>query len=365
MSNVIDHLGDEFCFHIITSDRDLDDKSSYEGIDNKSWRQVGKAKILYLSPWQKNIFSLANKLRKIDYDVLYLNGFFNTFTRRTLYLRWLGIIPRKPVVLAPRGEFSAGALRLKKHKKNIYIWFFAKLNIVMDILWQASSDYEKQDILNIFRRWLIESDIFIAPNLPVRSLPIVKINKRIIKESNSINIVFLSRIDRKKNLDYAINCLHHVNGNVVFDIYGPLEDQAYWHKCQEEIKKLPDNIMTSYQGVVKPEEVNNIFSKYHLFLFPTHGENFGHVILESLLSGCPVLISDQTPWRNLTEANAGWDIPLDDLEKFQDILNELISMDESTFDGWSRGAKEYGIGFIENPALIDANRDLFLKARTR
>jgi glycosyltransferase involved in cell wall biosynthesis len=40
-------------------------------------------------------------------------------------------------------------------------------------------------------------------------------------------------------------------------------------------------------------------------VFPTLGENFGHVIAESLSASCPVICSDQTPWNDVLAAGGG------------------------------------------------------------
>jgi glycosyltransferase involved in cell wall biosynthesis len=45
-------------------------------------------------------------------------------------------------------------------------------------------------------------------------------------------------------------------------------------------------------------------------VLPTYNENFGYVILEALLAGCPVILSDQPPWRDLEARQVGWTIPL-------------------------------------------------------
>ena len=46
-------------------------------------------------------------------------------------------------------------------------------------------------------------------------------------------------------------------------------------------------------------------------ILPTLGENFGHVIVEAWTAGCPVLVSDRTPWRQLASHGVGWDVALD------------------------------------------------------
>ena len=56
-------------------------------------------------------------------------------------------------------------------------------------------------------------------------------------------------------------------------------------------------------------------------ILPTFNENYGHVILESLTAGCPVIISDQTHWLTLSEKKAGWDLSLSDQQQFVDVIN--------------------------------------------
>jgi glycosyltransferase involved in cell wall biosynthesis len=122
--------------------------------------------------------------------------------------------------------------------------------------------------------------------------------------------VFISRISPKKNLLFALRMLQSVLGDISFDIYGPIEDARYWNRCEKAIGTLPPNVRVKYMGMVEHEKVGEVFAEHDLFLFPTLGENYGHVICEALSAGCPVLISDQTPWRHLQEEGAGWDIPL-------------------------------------------------------
>ena len=96
-------------------------------------------------------------------------------------------------------------------------------------------------------------------------------------------MVFLSRIVPMKNLLYAIEILNDSYiGSVEFNIYGLIEDREYWDKCEKAIAKLPSNIRCEYCGSVKPDESTSVFAENDVFLFPSRGENFGHVIFESL-----------------------------------------------------------------------------------
>jgi glycosyltransferase involved in cell wall biosynthesis len=179
------------------------------------------------------------------------------------------------------------------------------------------------------------------------------------KAAGHLRVVFLSRISPKKNLLGALRMLQDVAGEVSFDIYGPLEDPEYWNVCEKAIDTLPSNILAHYAGEVEHDRVFDVFAEYDLFLFPTLGENYGHVICEAMGAGCPVLISDQTPWRELEIAGVGWDIPVQDIGRFGAILQQCVDADEKWFAPRRANAEEYARKRVADPEVIDANRRLF------
>jgi len=87
---------------------------------------------------------------------------------------------------------------------------------------------------------------------------------------------------------------------------------------------LPSNISWRYVRNLDPEEVSEVLTSYDLMVLPTAGENFGHIILESLAAHTRVLISDQTPWADLEEYGVGWSLSLDNLSAFSDLLTQVI-----------------------------------------
>ena len=92
---------------------------------------------------------------------------------------------------------------------------------------------------------------------------------------------------------------------------------------------------------------------------PSEGENFGHSILEALTVGLPVIISDNTPWKNLEEKKIGWDISLNDTQNLQNVLEVAINMDQVSYDKWSLNAFNFATAYYNNEDVIKANRVLF------
>jgi glycosyltransferase involved in cell wall biosynthesis len=156
-----------------------------------------------------------------------------------------------------------------------------------------------------------------------------------------------------------LRALRGVKGEIEVDIVGPVEDETYWKACQRERDQLGENVTVRVCGPADHASVRKRFQGSDLFLFPTLGENFGHVIAEALGSGCPVLLSDRTPWRELEKAGVGWDVPLETPEVFRELIQRCVDMDEEEHRAMRDAAFAYARKRLEDPAAIEANRRLF------
>ena len=360
LANLIDHFGDEFSFNVITKDRDFKDTKPYLEITVDKWNKFGKARILYCSPSNTGFSTMRCIICNTPHDLLYFNSFFSPhFTIKPLLLRKIRIIPDRPLIVAPRGEFSPSALKIKSFKKHFYLAVAKVLRLYHGVIWQASSEYEKLDI----RRWFGDHIlIIIAPNL---SQQIYATNYKSVHRKKTkwcLKVIFLSRISRMKNLDGALKMLKDLKGRIKFNIYGPLEDKDYWTECQNIMSSLPRNIECKYRGVVQHNQVTSVMMENDLFFLPTLGENFGHVILEAFLASCPVLLSDQTPWRNLEKKGIGWDLALDQPKHFQTILTKCLEMNRDEYSKWSKRARRYGLKVSQSYEAVEENRRLFYEA---
>jgi glycosyltransferase involved in cell wall biosynthesis len=376
VANLVATLGEEFDFKIVTLDRDLGDKAPFPGIVVNQWIRVGQAYVLYLRPGLRGLLSLWALLRSVDgHTVLYLNSFFNRrFSMLPALMRWLKICRPRRLILAPRGEFSLGALGLKRLQKLLYIKMSRGLGLYHGAIWQASSDFEAEDIRRQFpesrygevadgvaslasNRVRCSSVVMTASDLlgvaPLRSQS--KPDKRV----GELRVVFVGRCSRMKNLSGALKLLAGVSGDVSFDLYGPMEDAEYWSECQSIIATLHPNIRVRHNGEIEHKDVGRVFAQHHLLLLPTLGENFGHVIGEALMWGCPVLISDQTPWRNLESEGVGWDFPLGETERFRSALQQCVDGDSVWFEALSTKAQSYAIKRARDSVPVEANRKLF------
>ena len=333
---LVDQLGDGIDFYVISRDRDAGTDRPYPDVQSNSWQPVGKARVRYLAPHQIGVRAILEAIGDVDPHAIYLNSFFSPLSLRLLIARRIGSLGTIPVLLAPRGELSPGALRLKALKKRCYLRFAALTRLHADVVFHASTERERDEIARVLRP---RESPRIARN-PVAlggwtAVPRVKV-------SGVARFIFVSRIAKKKNVHLAIEHLRTLKGSIAFDIYGPVDDHAYWRECVASIDRLPANVKVTYHGAITHDAVGGVLSNHHFFLFPTAGENFGHAIVEALLAGCPVITSDQTPWTGLSTRRAGWELPLGDHDRWRDVLQQCVDMSDDAYADTSVRSRSFG-----------------------
>lgn len=317
IKNLFDQTGDEINFKLITSDRDLGDTTPYTSVVYGAWNQIGKASVFYMQPGKSGYVQTFQILRNKDYDIVYLNSFFSP--RFSFFPLLVAKALGQKIVLGPRGEFSEGALSLKSFKKRFFISFFKLLRLHKGIVFQASSDYEADDIRRVLGN---DVDIRIAEDIGAQEF----VKQLDARTATPLKVVFLSRISPMKNLLFALEALKQVQAPLEYHIYGPIEDTHYWLQCGHLITSLPSHIQVKHKGELLPSDVIKTLADYDVFFMPTKGENYSHVITEAFCAGLPVLIADTTPWRNLQKLGIGWDLPLNNPDAFSSALEELATM---------------------------------------
>lgn len=348
LQRTIDALGGDFDFRVVTRDRDAAARGPYAGVTYHGWSEAAGIPTWYLRPPHWSPRALLRVVANFAPDLLYFQSFLDpSLVAMPLLLRRLGLLPRQvPALVAPRGEFAPGALALKAQQKAAWLSMVRRVGLYRGVSWHASNEVEADQIR---AQWGNTARVLIAQDLPPRLCRNRPVRRR--KTPGALRLVFLSRISPMKNLDGALRILGLVRTPMSLDIYGTQESVKYWKKCERVRRDLPEHVTVNYLGVVAPEDVVAVISQYDVFFLPTLGENFGHVILEALLAGCPVLISDRTPWRQLKERRAGWELSLDRTEGFVEVLEGFAAMNDSQFQEWSDGAARVGREYSQDDTL--------------
>lgn len=349
--NMVDRLSARYDFHIVTRDHDSRlDKTPYSTVRINEWNTIAVAKVYYFSQDNLNFAMIQKRVDDVAPDVIYINSFFATPANFLLALRKRGKI-KTPVVFAPCGELIEAALKLKAPKKRAHIFASKLIGLHKGLYWKASTELERDDILKVFSN---AQPMFIAADLPPSQIfPDYDQALKPKKTHGSVKLVFLARFVRTKNFAFILDLLDNrgINGTISIDVIGDLEDKEYWDECLEKIKRLPDNVTVNYVGALDNRLVLKKLAEYHFLILPTLNENFGHVFLEAMSAGCPLIISDRTPWLGLEQLGVGWDIALEKPEHWFEALKKCIAMDNDEYRKMSERAREYAVEWLSDESL--------------
>lgn len=358
VSSVVSCLKNDFDFLVITTDTDAGDTVPYTSVPSDTWVQVnGSTQVFYASKAFLNRKNLSRLVRTVSYDAIYLNSFFSFYFSVVPLLLLKQKVIQAPVLIAPRGMLGKGALQLKATKKRVFILLSRLIGLQKNITWHATSLQEKEEITAVFGN---RAKIVTVPNLqPDQAAPAPPAAE---KKAGELKLFFLSRISEKKNLYFALQLLSGAGKaqGISFDIYGPVEDENYWKKCLRLIEELNDRgVAVRYRGAVPNSRVKEVIASAHFLLLPTLNENYGHAIVEAMISGKPVIISDQTPWRDLEKKNAGWDIPLDDRSRFEAVLRKCYDMDNNAYRKLAGATIRYAAAQFSQDEVTEDTKKMF------
>ena len=352
--NLINHLGHEYNFDVVTSNKDLGEDTPYQNINFNEWLERKNCRVIYLDEENQNFKRYRKVLRDKKYDGVYFNSLFSVnFTLKPLVMA--SKLPVK-IILAPRGMLGEGALNIKPFKKKTFLKLFRIFGFSSKINWHATAASEATEIKKYFGE---NSKVQTATNL---SAVMEETFPKRKKEEGSLNLFFLSRISRKKNLSTALQLLTQVDQklSINFSIIGPIEDEKYWQECWKVIDGLPTNIKVKKIGAVPNHQLKEQLKDQHFMLLPTFHENFGHVIMEAWQNACPVIISQHTPWQDLAAQKIGFDLELGKPEDFVAAIEKAAGMDQKEYNTWSQAAFDYAKEVCDNPKAKEASRKLFL-----
>jgi glycosyltransferase involved in cell wall biosynthesis len=341
-------------FYIVTRITDHHSTTPYPGKKSREWYTFNNhTQVMYLAEDDIRPSVLKPLISDPTFDRIYINSLFSPkFALLPLWLvQKLGVSEK--VIVSPRGMLKKGALSMKPVKKKLFLKAARWVGFYKGVLWEATNAQEAMEIGEHFGSKIRYR---IAPNLA--SVP-VKRAVKMKKKTGELMLVCVARISPEKGIFEALDFLRvaRLKGKVSIKFYGAKTNRTYLHMCEAVAETIPD-VSVTFCGEVDPSALPGILAENHFMFMPTLGENYGHAIVEALVNATPVIISDRTPWRELQEHRAGWDLPLK-AEAFAPVLKECLEMDHEAYIQLSNGAYTFGTASANDPETIQAAYALF------
>jgi len=339
-------------FYVVTRNTDLNCTIPYVNIQSDSWQASFQANIhvYYLNENSLTEDFILKIHAEVNPERIYLNSMWSPkFTLLPLQVFRKKNISEK-IVLAPRGMLKPAAFKQKGFKKKLFLLFSKFTKIYSNITWQATSEIEKEEILQKFPK----ASIRIAPNISNAT-----ISHQAKEMISPFRVLTVGRISPEKGYYEALEAIRNWKPNkpVKWDIVG-LEENAELAEALRLLAKESSSIQITLHGHKNQEELNKYYENSHLFFLPSRGENYGHAIAEALSNGIPIVISDQTPWKNLEAELAGKSSSLNSTT-LAESLDFFFNLSNDDYQLWSKGALNYAKAHVNSPETLALNKNLF------
>jgi glycosyltransferase involved in cell wall biosynthesis len=203
------------------------------------------------------------------------------------------------LVTSPRGTLSAYAMGRSRWLKRL-LWPLQRRALAKADMLHATSESELQEI----RALGLKAPVVLLPNgIDLPDLPRVEV----AQESDTRTLLYLGRIHPIKGLDRLLQAWAQVQAK-----------HPQWRLLiagrGETIHEKAVKAMALSLALQRVEFIGPMYSSAKaaayfsadLFVLPTHSENFGMVVAEALVHGCPAVVSRGAPWAGLESENCGW-----------------------------------------------------------
>ena len=279
------------------------------------------------SPLRRYKFSL-NLLRWLrqhgkEFDLAHIHALFSPVSTAA------AIVARNqqlPYILRPLGTLDPADLRKKRWLKQIYGLLLEKPNLAG----AAGIHFTSVQEAEISERFGTHTRDFVIPlGVSLAALPPKGEARTQLKIPDDQPLVlFMSRIEPKKGLNLLIPALERllvegIKFHFVLAGTNP-QDPDYEYQIIQKIKASPLSACTKITGFVTGELKAALLQDADLFVLPSYYENFGIAVAEAMVTGIPVVISDQVYiWQDIRNAEAGWVCPCE-VNALTQLLQEAL-----------------------------------------
>lgn len=269
---------------------EVNEPALVDGVKTTYFKRITKDHTHFSPSLLANVWKHAK-----EYDVVHIHAWWNLVS----VLSCLAALMRNvPVVLSPRGTLSNYSFNNKNNQSKSIIHNVLGRSLLKKCYIHTTSENELSAIKNI----ISPKDLFNIPNFIKLGENTAHVND---KPAIYLKLIYLSRIEEKKGLDILFDALKTVTVPYKLTIAG--DGNASYINYLKEIavkNNISDNL--SWIGF-QQENKFDVLKDHDLFILPSHDENFGNVVIESLSVGTAVLISENVGLADYVQENGlGW-----------------------------------------------------------
>ena len=281
--------------------------------------------------WKKMVAGLLGSIKP---DVVHINC---CWTPDCAMIQRLAQKHGYKVVLTPHGMLEPWIIQRHYWTRKVpALWLYQRAAIQKADYIQATAESERDNLLKLGYNSNIK---VVRLGIDADGIEMKKSWKK------TRQILFLSRVHIKKGINFLIEAAAELRSELQgYKILVAGEGDADY--VAEMKRMIADNGLQDIVqliGGVYGDEKWRLFQTSDFFVLPTHSENFGLAIAESLASGTPVITTVGTPWNDLNSSHAGAWIEIGS-QPLVETLRRFLSLSDEELETMGRNGRK----LIEN-----------------
>lgn len=306
-----------------------------------TWINTDYGKVIYITTPSVNrpINYIKRSIVQLkNADIVHLNS---VFAPSSFVIGLVALLKGKKILWSPRGEFDPQALRFKKPVKKLMLALIRPFK--KHIRFHTTSTQETQHTQNLMKT-----------SLPVLQLPNYMDLPAFSQSAKKKYLLYIGRIHPIKALMELVEACKlseaFIQSPYQLFITGD-SDNEYGALLKEKVTEyqLAHKIIFLHH-IADIAAKNTLFAEASFTILPSHSENFGNVVVESLANGTPVIAATGTPWQELETTKAGYWVK-NDPASLAAILTTVVGMHAEELHVYATNA----LHLAQNKYDIDAN----------
>jgi starch synthase len=152
--------------------------------------------------------------------------------------------------------------------------------------------------------------------VPWAATPVTTVRREPKTDSEELTVLFVGGCTLRKGLPYALDAFRGLRGRARLRMAGTPDPDLF-----RRLGGLPDNV--DALGVVRGRALADEFENADVFLLPSIEDGSALVILEAMMAGLPVVVSDQAGAALIEDGVSGFIVPAADASAIVDVVTKL------------------------------------------
>jgi glycosyltransferase involved in cell wall biosynthesis len=237
----------------------------------------------------------------------------------------------KKIVWSPKGELDPPALAFALWRKRPVLWMVRRLlgaYPVFQSTCAAETAYVKQ---------------VLGGNVKVAEIPNYMEVPALVTRTASNYLLFIGRVHPKKGIENLLRALTTSESFLRSDFdlkVAGLGPKDYADSLVKLVSDLGLQHKVEFIGQVEGDEKERILANAYFTIMPSHTENFGIVVIESLAQSTPAIASKGTPWESLEKGRVGFWVD-NSPSSLAETIEIILNMPEEEYQGYRKRSRPF------------------------